>query len=65
MGTLADALRASTDLRGDDIDHLHALVADWALLADLSFADLLLLVPVRSGSVRAGHAGGMEFQVVA
>ncbi|WP_018502283.1 sensor histidine kinase [Parafrankia discariae] len=65
MGTLADALRASTDLSGDDIDHLHALVADWALLADLSFADLLLLVPVRSGSVRAGHAGGMEFQVVA
>ncbi|WP_235487608.1 histidine kinase N-terminal domain-containing protein, partial [Frankia sp. AvcI1] len=41
-------LRASTDLSDDDIDHLHALVADWALLADLSFADLLLLVPVRS-----------------
>ena len=64
MGTLADTLRASTDLSDDDIDHLHALVADWALLADLSFADLLLLVPVRSSSKRSRH-GGMEFQVVA
>ncbi|KQC36894.1 ATPase [Frankia sp. ACN1ag] len=66
MGTLADMLRASTDLSDDDIDHLHALVADWALLADLSFADLLLLVPVRSGSGSGrGHTSGTEFLVVA
>ncbi|HMA46970.1 MAG TPA: histidine kinase N-terminal domain-containing protein, partial [Frankiaceae bacterium] len=57
MATLADLLRAHTDLRAEDYDHLHALVADWALLADLSFADLLLLVPV-------DEAGG-EFLVVA
>ncbi len=30
----------------EDLDHLHALVASWSLLADLSFADLLLCVPV-------------------
>ncbi|MBX6387675.1 MAG: PAS domain-containing sensor histidine kinase [Frankia sp.] len=57
-------LRASTDLSDDDIDHLHALVADWALLADLSFADLLLLVPTRASTAR-GANGGTEFLVVA
>jgi len=62
VGTLADLLRANTDLTDDDIDHLHALVADWALLADLSFADLLLLVP-RRGTGRAGASA--EFFVVA
>ncbi|OHV37451.1 ATPase [Pseudofrankia sp. EUN1h] len=65
MGTLADMLRASTDLNDDDIDQLHALVADWALLADLSFADLLLLVPSRTSSQRAVKGGNTEFLVVA
>lgn len=40
-GLLADR----TDLRPADRDHLRALVADWTLLADLSFADLVLWVP--------------------
>jgi two-component sensor histidine kinase len=31
-------------------DHLHRLVGDWQLLADLSFADLLLFVPVAGDS---------------
>ena len=30
---------------GADVDHLHRLVGDWQLLADLSFADLILFVP--------------------
>nr|MDT0664031.1 histidine kinase N-terminal domain-containing protein [Micromonospora sp. DSM 115978] len=63
MGTLADLLRASTDLDDDDVDHLHALVADWAMLADLSFADLLLLV--QSRSARGVPGAGTEFLVVA
>jgi two-component sensor histidine kinase len=41
---------------GGAADHLHRLVADWQLLADLSFADLLLFVPT-------GAAG--EFVAVA
>ncbi len=34
-----------TDLRAADRAHLGALVADWTLLADLTFADLVLWVP--------------------
>ncbi|HVE93040.1 MAG TPA: histidine kinase N-terminal domain-containing protein, partial [Actinomycetota bacterium] len=30
-----------------EMEHLHRLVAVWQLLADLSFADLLLLAPMR------------------
>ena len=38
--------RTTAELSDDEIRHLHALVADWQILADLSFADLLLLVKV-------------------
>ncbi len=34
-----------TDLRAADRAHLRTLVADWTLLADLTFADLVLWVP--------------------
>lgn len=34
-----------TDLRASDRDHLRALVADWTLISDLAFADLVLWVP--------------------
>ena len=40
-----DELLAERDVHGLDVDHLHRLVADWQLLADLSFADLILFVP--------------------
>ncbi|GAA2601920.1 histidine kinase N-terminal domain-containing protein [Actinomadura fulvescens] len=48
MPTLTDLVRDHTDLNGTDLEWLHALVSDWQLLADLSFADLLLWVPLRS-----------------
>ena len=41
-----DELLAAHGLTGSDADHLHRLVGDWQLLADISFADLLLFVPV-------------------
>jgi two-component sensor histidine kinase len=44
-----DELLAEHGVRGADADHLHRLVGDWQLLADLSFADLLLFVPVDDG----------------
>ncbi|MGH3327797.1 MAG: sensor histidine kinase [Streptomycetales bacterium] len=50
MPTLNTLVRAHTDLCQDDLEWLHALVADWQLLADLSFADLVLWVPTRDGS---------------
>jgi two-component system, sensor histidine kinase PdtaS len=40
-----DELLHEHGVRGADVDHLHRLVGDWQLLADLSFADLLLFVP--------------------
>ena len=44
MPTMDEVLRAG-GIVGSAADHLHRLVADWQLLADLSFADLLLFVP--------------------
>jgi two-component system, sensor histidine kinase PdtaS len=41
---LGDLARRSGDLADADLDWLHLLVGEWQLLADLSFADLLLWV---------------------
>ncbi|MGH8775995.1 MAG: histidine kinase N-terminal domain-containing protein [Jiangellaceae bacterium] len=49
MPSLNDVVRLHTDLSEGDLEWLHALVADWQLLADLSFADLVLWVPNRGG----------------
>ena len=35
------------------VDHARRLVADWQLLADLSFADLVLWLPLRPGATGA------------
>ncbi|MCL2581412.1 MAG: PAS domain-containing sensor histidine kinase [Streptosporangiales bacterium] len=48
MPTLTDLARNYTNLTGADLEWLHSLVSDWQLLADLSFADLILWVPLRS-----------------
>ncbi|MFT4200817.1 sensor histidine kinase [Gordonia sp. (in: high G+C Gram-positive bacteria)] len=45
MSTLADLLAAHTGLTDEQGGHLQRLVGEWQLLADLSFADLLLSVP--------------------
>ncbi|HSI92305.1 MAG TPA: histidine kinase N-terminal domain-containing protein [Jiangellaceae bacterium] len=50
MPSLNDVVRSHTDLSEADLEWLHALVADWQLLADLSFADLVLWVPDRGGA---------------
>lgn len=44
MATLSELLRARTVLSDPDVEWLHLLVGDWQLVADLSFADLLLWV---------------------
>jgi two-component sensor histidine kinase len=49
VATLTDISRRLTPLTTPDIDWLHALVSDWQLLADLSFADLTLWAPLRDG----------------
>ncbi|ULE33556.1 sensor histidine kinase [Mycobacterium sp. IDR2000157661] len=44
MSTLGDLLAEHTILPGHAVDHLHAVVGEWQLLADLSFADYLMWV---------------------
>jgi hypothetical protein len=44
VSTLADMLRDTTDLEPAQSEWLHLLAGDWQLIADLSFADLVLWV---------------------
>jgi two-component sensor histidine kinase len=50
VSTLGELTRARTDLGTGDVDWLHRLVGEWQLVADLSFADLLLRVRTREGT---------------
>ena len=52
--TLTDLARNYTTLSAADVEWLHSLVSDWQLLADLSFADLILWVPMRAPAGAAG-----------
>ncbi|RYJ04626.1 MAG: ATPase, partial [Actinomycetales bacterium] len=45
MPSLDDIARSQTTLDEADVAWLHAVVADWQLIADLSFSDLVLWVP--------------------
>jgi len=44
VSTLSSLLAAHTDLPGAAVDHLQRVVGEWQLLADLSFADVLMWV---------------------
>ncbi|WP_432986049.1 sensor histidine kinase [Dactylosporangium sp. CA-233914] len=46
MSTLRDLVEEHTSLEPDDIEHLHRLAGDWQIVSDLSFADLLMWVPI-------------------
>jgi two-component sensor histidine kinase/PAS domain-containing protein len=51
MSTLGDLLAEHTILPGNAVDHLHAVVGEWQLLADLSFADFLMWVRRDDGAL--------------
>ena len=51
MSTLGDLLAEHTVLPGAAVDHLHAVVGEWQLLADLSFGDYLMWVRRDDGTV--------------
>ena len=51
MSTLGDLLAEHTMLPGNAVDHLHAVVGEWQLLADLSFADYLMWVRRDDGAL--------------
>ncbi len=56
MPSLQDVVTERTALEAVDLEWLHLLVADWQLIADLSFADLVLWVPTPEGGwVAAAH----------
>src|SRR5262249_54341281 len=55
MATLFALLAEHTSLSTDDVEHLQRLVGEWQLLADLSFADLLLWVPTDGGFLCAAQ----------
>ena len=50
MSTLLEIAEAFTTLDGAATDHLLRLTSSWSLLADLSFSDMVLLVPDRDAT---------------
>ena len=50
MSTLSERLTRGSSASPSQVEHARRLVADWQLLADLSFADLTLWVPLPSGA---------------
>ena len=52
MATLSELLAEHTRLPGAAADHLQLVVAEWQLLADLGFADLLMWVPLDAERTR-------------
>ena len=56
MPSLTELVRSHTDLDEADVAWLQLLQADWQIIADLSFADLVLWLPDREG--RGFWAGG-------
>jgi len=57
VSTLSELLAEHTRLPSDAVEHLQRVVAEWQLLADMSFADFLLRVPLL-GSEESMPAGG-------
>jgi two-component sensor histidine kinase len=55
--SLNEVVRGHTDLNDDDLEWLHQLIADWQIIADLSFADLVLWLPDREQN---GFWGGAQ-----
>jgi two-component system, sensor histidine kinase PdtaS len=47
--SLLDLVRNHTDLDDEDVKWLQLIMADWQIIADLSFADLVLWLPDKAG----------------
>jgi len=57
--SVKDVVKGHTELDDDDLVWLQLLVADWQIIADLSFADLVLWLPDREGH---GYWGGAQMR---
>jgi two-component sensor histidine kinase len=60
--TPAELAQQHTDLAPNELEHLQRLLGSWSVLADLSFSDLLLLVPVTAS--HPSHSGAPELVVL-
>jgi two-component system, sensor histidine kinase PdtaS len=58
MPTPAELALSHTDLGPAELEHLQRLLGSWGVLADLSFSDLLLLVPVSEDGRASGDDDG-------
>jgi two-component sensor histidine kinase len=58
VSALSDLLAARTRLDAGQIAHVQRLVGEWQLLSDLSFADLLLWVPIAIPDGETGSIPG-------
>ena len=59
VASLNEIVRAHTDLSEEDVAWLQLLAADWQIIADLSFADLVLWLPDRDGT---GYWAGAQMR---
>jgi two-component sensor histidine kinase len=59
--SLSEFAEGQADLSPEDVDWLHLLLGDWQLLADLSFADLVLWLPVQDGA-RGGFLAAAQMR---
>jgi two-component sensor histidine kinase len=57
--SLNDIAVRHTELTEADVERLHLLLADWQLLADLAFSDLVLWLPTWNGS---GYVAGAQMR---
>ncbi len=65
MYSLAEVARVQTSLVAADVDHLHRLVANWGLLADLSFTDLVLFANADNPDAASSRLGRRQYVVLA
>jgi two-component sensor histidine kinase/PAS domain-containing protein len=63
VSTLSELVAAHTSLSGVAVDHLQRLVAEWQMLADLSFADFMLWLPLPATDPEAD--GDVRFLCIA
>ena len=57
VSTLSTLAARYAALDAHDLEWLHLLISDWQIIADLSFADLVLWLPDRDGH---GYWGGAQ-----
>jgi two-component sensor histidine kinase len=55
VSTLTELVAEHTRLSGQAVDHLQRVVAEWQLLADLSFADFMLWIPLPDPPVNSSN----------